>query len=131
MISAREDRELVVDVPLQAAAAGVLELLTSCGVAVHSCLQYGALEKLLLVTDAPDKAAAALQAAGYRCRMEHVVLVGVDPTDRCATIRVGQALHKAGVKILHSYVSQPLRGKVQAVFQTTDNRQALHVLASQ
>ena len=128
----REERELVVDLPPPAAGTttGVLEMLAACGVAVHSCLQYGNLDQLLLVTDAPDKAARALQSAGYRCRMENVVLVDVAAGDRWAGLRAGQALHTGGVKILHSYVSRTAAGHGQAVFQTANNRQALNILIS-
>ena len=132
MKTVREERELVVDLPLQGTGTidGVLEVLASCGVTVQSCLQYGDCGKALLVTDDPDKAVVALKLAGYRSRMENVVLVGVAAGDRWAGLRAGQALHTGGVKILHSYVSQTPGGKGQAVFQTSDNQQAMQILTS-
>ena len=132
MKTVREERELVVDLPAQGMGtmAAVLEVLASCGVTVQSCLQYGDFGKALLVTDDPDKAVVALKLAGYRSRMENVVLVGVAEGDRWAGFRAGQALHTGGVKILHSYVSQAPGGKGQAVFQTSDNRQAMQILSA-
>lgn len=131
-LSLHEDRELVVDVPPHCVGTiqGVVGVLAQCGVEVQSCFQYGNMEKLLLVTDAPDKAADALESAGYRCRMEKVVLVGVAAGDRWAGMRIGRALLAAGVQILHSYVSPTLSGKIQAVFQTTDNQHAIDILAA-
>lgn len=132
MKTVREERELVVDLPAQGMGTmdGVLEVLAGCGVAVQSCLQYGEFGKALLVTDDPDKAVVALKLAGYRSRMENVVLVGVADGDRWAGLRAGQALHTGGIKILHSYVSQTPGGNGQAVFQTSDNRQAMQILSS-
>ena len=131
MNTVREERELVVDLPPRATKTdGVLEVLAECGITVLSCLHYGNFENVLLVTDDPDKAATVLKLAGYRCRMENVVLVGVADGDRWAGLRVGQALHSGGVRILHSYMSQTLSGHSQAVFQTSDNQQALHILTS-
>ena len=133
MNTLREDRELVVDLPLEErrTMAGVMEVLARSGVTVQSLLQSGTGEQALLVTDNTDQAVRALGAAGYRWRIDPVVLVGVATGDRWAGLRAGQALHKAGVSILHSYVSRSPTGKLQAIFQTTDNRYALHILATE
>lgn len=132
MNSVREEREMIVDLPLQdgGTSRGVMEVLAGCGITVQSCLQYGNFEKVLLVTNDPDQAVTALRSAGYQCRTENVVLVGVEDGDRWAGMRIGQALHTGGVQILHSYVSLTPSGKVQAVFQTTDNRHAIDILAA-
>ena len=116
---------------MAANALGVnLRQRSGCGITVQSCLHYGNFENVLLVTDDPDTAASVLKLAGYRCRMENVVLVGVADGDRWAGLRFGQALHPGGVQILHSDVFQKLGGHSQAVFQTSDNHQALHILRS-
>ena len=127
-----EDKEIVVDVPhhRDAAIRDVVGVLAQNGLNVKSCLPCGNDDRMLIFTEDPDKAAVTLESAGYRCRMEKVVVVAVDAEDRWAGMRIGQVLQEAGVLILHSYISRAQNGAAHVVLQTVDNRQAVQVLAS-
>ena len=127
-----EDKEIVVEIPQHHGGAirDVLGVLAQNGLGVKNCLPCGNNERMLIFTEDPDKAAVTLESAGYRCRLEQVVVVAVDAEDRWAGMRIGQVLQAAGVLVLHSYIAPPLNGTAQVVLQTVDNRQAVQVLAS-
>ena len=78
---------------------------------------------VLLVTDNPHRAKAALTTAGYSRRINSIVLVG-------ATGRVSSAadLGLAGVNILYSYASSTGPDQFYAVFKTNDDVRAIEIL---
>ena len=82
---------------------------------------------VLLVTDNPHRAKAALTTAGYSCRINSIVLVGA--TGRVSSAAdVGTRLGLAGVNILYSYASSTGPDQFYAVFKTNDDVRAIEIL---
>ena len=82
---------------------------------------------VLVVTDNPYQAKAALTSAGYSCRATSVVLVGA--TDQIGSAAAaGVRLGMAGVNILYSYASSAGAEHFYVVFKTNDDHRALLVL---
>jgi len=130
MPKAQHEVELTVRLGTEPGALGqVLSVLADRAINVLAYCAYTERHEsiLLLVSDSPVSAKAALTAAGYPCRANSVVLVGApDHVGSAAT--VGARLGLAGVNILYSYASSASADRFFAVFKTNDNQRALAIL---
>lgn len=84
---------------------------------------------VLLVTDDATKAKHALEASGFACRANSVVVVGANDQVGGAAL-LGARLGFAGVSILYSYASSSGSDRFYAVFKTSDDQRAVVVLDS-
>ena len=130
MAKARKEVELAVRVGNKPAALGdVLAVVAARHVNVLAYCTYSDCDELviLLVTDNAFVAKAALQAAGFSCRANSVVVVGA--TDEVgAAAHIGVHLGIAGVEILYSYASMSGGDRFVAVFKTTNDEHAIATL---
>jgi hypothetical protein len=130
MAKARKEVELAVRFGNQPGAlARVLEVIAKEGINLLAYCSYSERDQsvMLLVTDDPYRAKAALQEAGFECKANAVVLVS--DTDRVgAAAQLGARLGGAGISILYSYASSAGRGDFCAVFKTMDDAAAIRVL---
>lgn len=84
---------------------------------------------VLLVADDALQAQRALNHAGFVCAVNPVVVVRV--ANRVGAVaRIGACLSGANVEILRSYSSFTDTEEVVAVFRTTDDAHAVHVLSA-
>ena len=84
---------------------------------------------LLLVTTNAAKISQVLNAAGFQCEVNAVVLIG--PLNRSGwAAPVGVALANAGIEIHHSYASHRERDRHYLVFKTSDDNRAIQVLTT-
>ncbi|HUJ09154.1 MAG TPA: hypothetical protein VL171_03945 [Verrucomicrobiae bacterium] len=130
MAKARKEVELAVRVGGKASALGeVLAAVASRNVNVLAYCTYSDREELvvLLVTDDAFTAKDALQAAGYSCKANSVVLVGASD-EVGAAAWLGAHLGFAGIEILYSYASSSGADQFCAVFKTTDDERAIMTL---
>jgi hypothetical protein len=130
MAKARKEVELAVRVGNRPEALGeVLAAVAARHVSVLAYCTYSDCDELvvLLVTDNAYAAKAALQAAGFSCKANSVVLVGA-ATDVGAAAQIGAHLGMAGVQILYSYASTSGGEHFCAVFKTTNDEQAILTL---
>ena len=109
----------------------VLDLLATHAVQVLTYSSYHEHDRqvLLVITDAAPRAQSVLRHAGYQCRADEVVLVGLASYRPGLVARLGWQLRHTGIDILYSYLSAAGADGQYAVFKTSDNHQALHVLA--
>ncbi len=130
MPKASKEVELAVRIGNRPGALGdVLAAVAARDVNVLAYCTYSDCDELviLLVTDNALAAKAALQATGFSCRANSVVLVGA--TDEVgAAARIGAHLGMAGVEILYSYASSSGGHQFCAVFKTTNDEQAIATL---
>jgi hypothetical protein len=130
MAKARKEVELAVRVGNTLGALGeVLAVVAGRGVNVFAYCTYSDRDELvvLLVTDNTLLAKDALQAAGFPCKANSVVVVGA--TDKVgAAARIGAHLGMAGIEILYSYASSSGGDQFCAVFKTTDDEHAIAAL---
>ena len=82
---------------------------------------------VLLVTDSALKAKDSLEAAGFSCRANSVVVVGATDQVGGAAL-IGARLGLAGIDILYSYASSSGSREFVAVFKTSNDRRAISVL---
>jgi len=132
MAKARKEVELAVRVGNKTGALGeILRAVSEAGVNIlaYCCYSDRAEGVVLLVTEDALKAKLALEAAGYRCRANTVVVVGA--ADQVgAAARLGRHLGQAGIDILYSYASSSGAARFCAVFKTADDDSAIRVLES-
>ncbi len=132
MAKARKEIELAVRFGNQPGAmARVLEVIAREGINLLAYCSYSDRDQfvMLLVPDDPFHAKAALQAAGFDCKANAVVLVS--DTDRVgAAAQLGAHLGGAGISILYSYASSGGSEQFFAVFKTMDDEAAIRVLES-
>ena len=84
---------------------------------------------VLLVTDNALQSKRALEAAGFSCRANSVVVVGA--TDQVGgAAMLGARLGYAGINILYSYASLAGSTQFYAVFKTSDDQRAIALLDS-
>ena len=105
-------------------------IVASCGVNILAyCSYFDRLETVvLLVTSDPVSARLTLEATGYTCRTNPVVMVS--DCDRIgAAAQLGALLDKAGIQILYSYASSLPGDRFFAIFKTSDDAHAMRVLA--
>jgi hypothetical protein len=130
MAKARKEVELSVRVGNKPGALGqVLAAIAARHVNVLAYCTYSDRDELvvLLVTDDAFNAKQALQASGFSCKANSVVLVGA--ADEVGTAaRIGAHLGWAGVEILYSYASSSGGNQFCAVFKTTDDERAIVTL---
>ncbi len=82
---------------------------------------------LLLVTTDSRKTILVLEAAGFRCKANAVILVG--PLEKSGlTARIGTELAFLEIETLYSYASRQETGRHYLVFKTTDDDRALQAL---
>jgi hypothetical protein len=82
---------------------------------------------MLLVTEDPLRTKDLLEASGYQCRANSVVVVGARDQVGAAA-QLGAHLGRAGVNILYSYASTAGDGHFCAVFKTMDDDRAIQAL---
>jgi hypothetical protein len=127
---ARKEVELSVRVGNKPAAlGGVLAAVANHGVNVLAYCTYSDGDDLivLLITDNALAAKEAIQAAGFSCKANSVILVGASD-EVGAAARIGMHLGVAGVEILYSYASSSGGDHFVAVFKTTDDEHAIQTL---
>ena len=130
MAKARKEVEIAVRVGNRPAALGeALAAIAARGVNVLAYCSYSDQDDLviLLITDNALKAMDSLQAAGFSCRTNSVVLVGASD-EVGAAARIGAHLGMAGVEILYSYASSSGSEQFVAVFKTTNDERAIQAL---
>lgn len=130
MAQAQRAVELAVQVDSEGdGLRGVLSLLTEHGVSLQAYSAYCERDQFiaLLVPTDPARAKALLEAAGYSCKANRVVLVGT-PKRVGAVAEVGSRLGQSGVRILYSYATAGPAAEAIAVFKTSDDERALQVL---
>ncbi len=82
---------------------------------------------LLLVTTNPIRASQVLEAAGFKCKGNPVILFG--PLYRAGlAASVVTELAVLGINVLYSYVSRAGVGYQYLVFKTTEDDRAMQVL---
>ena len=130
MPKARKEVELAVRVGNKPGALGkVLGTVSAAGVNILAYCAYSDRDDamVMLVTERPLKAKSALEAAGFSCRANSVVLVGAADQVGAAAL-LGAHLGNAGINILYSYASATGRREFFAVFKTMDDERAIQVL---
>jgi hypothetical protein len=113
--------------PTEMSAVGIIAWHQDIEVLVMRsyCDQDGVV--LLLVTTNPLKAFQVLEAAGFRCKNNPVLLVG--PLHRSAlTTLIGEELSALGIEVLYSYASSNGARHHYMVFKTTEDDRALQTL---
>jgi hypothetical protein len=132
MPRARKEIELAIRLGAEPGALGrVLSTVANQNVNVLAyCCYYDRDEAVvLLVTEDAWRAKAALEAAGFSCRANSVVVAGA--TDQVGgAASLGTKLGHAGIDILYSYASSSGSAQFYAVFKTSDDQRALSVLDS-
>jgi hypothetical protein len=132
MPKARKEVELAVRLGNTPGALGrVLSAVAGANVSVLAYCSYSdhCETVVLLVTDNALAAKRALEAAGFPCRANSVVVVGATDQMGGAAL-LGARLDHAGVDILYSYVSLSGSSQFCAVFKTSDDHRAIVVLES-
>jgi hypothetical protein len=85
-----------------------------------------------LITDNSVAAQSVLESAGYHCKVQDVVVAKLARNRPDEVAQHGMRLLSAGIGILYSHLSSSRNGAARfAAFKTTDNRQAVHILAHQ
>ena len=130
MSSARKEVELAIRIGNEPGALGrVLSTVASAGINVHAYCSYSEHHEsvVLLVAENPFDAKRALEAAGFSCKANSVVLVGADDQVGGAAF-LGARLGHAGIDILYSYASSSGGNQFFAVFKTGDDQKAIRIL---
>jgi hypothetical protein len=130
MIGATRQIEITVRTVNQPASMGKLIALTvSCGAEVLAASSYwdGNETVVKLVTEDALRTARALQAAGFNCRSNPVVLVET-PDKPGLPEFLSDKLVSAGVNILYTYSFRSDRELNYLVFKTTDDNRAIYIL---
>ena len=107
----------------------VVSTLAEQGVEVRALCSYNDGEKtiVLLVTEDALRAKQALATAGFECKANPVIVVGLE--NRIGTVaQLGAHLYEAGIEILRSYSSYTEGSEMIAVFKTHDDARAVEVL---
>lgn len=132
MAKARKEVELAVHIGNRPGALGhVLGTVSAADVNILAYCSYSNRDEavVLLVTEDAVKTKLALEAAGYTCKANAIVLVGAqDRVGAAATL--GAHLGRAGINILYSYASMSGERDFFAVFKTMDDDRAIEVLES-
>jgi hypothetical protein len=127
---ARTEVELAVRLGNRPGALGkVLSTVADAGTNILAYCCYSDRDEgvVLLVTENSLRAKDALEAAGFHCRANTVVVVGATDQVGGAAL-LGARLGFAGVHILYSYASSADAEHFCAVFKTSDDRRAIAVL---
>lgn len=132
MPKARKEVELAVRLGNEPGALGkVLSVVASVNVNVLAYCSYSDRNEtvVLLVTDNALLAKRSIETAGHSCRANSVVVVGATDQVGGAAL-LGARLGHAGIDILYSYASLAGESQFCAVFKTSDDQRAIHVLDS-
>jgi hypothetical protein len=107
----------------------VLSALLEQGVEVRALCAYNDGEKTMVLLVAEDalRAKQALAKAGFECKANPVVVVGLESRIG-AVAQLGEYLYKAGIEILRSYSSYTKGSEMVAVFKTHDDARAIEIL---
>jgi hypothetical protein len=129
MCVVRRELEITVrtDEPNDMSAVGILDRYPDVEVLARRsyCDREGGV--LLLVPTDADRALGVLEAAGFRCRTNPIVLVGpFGNAVLAAPIGVGLAI--LGIEILYSYASHLDHGRDYLVFKTSDDDQSIRMI---
>ena len=130
MIGATRQIEITVRTTNQPALMSKLIAITvSCGAEVLAASSYwdGNETVVKLVTEDAFRTTRALQAAGFNCRSNPVVLVET-PDKPGLPEFLSEKLDSAGVNILYSYSFRSDRELTYVVFKTTDDNRAIYLL---
>jgi hypothetical protein len=130
MPKARKEVELAVRLGSEPGALGtVLSVVAREKVNVLAYCSYSDRSEtvVLLVTDNALLAKRSLEAAGFSCRANSVVVVGATNQVGGAAL-LGARLGHAGIDILYSYASSASGSQFCAVFKTSDDQRAIGVL---
>jgi hypothetical protein len=131
MTTVRKEIELDIHVEdCDKGAEKVFSFLAGRSVRVLCCNSYRDLDRLVLlvIVDDPEHAQSVLQAAGYRCQLEDIVLISLPSYRPGIVARFGWLLDHAGVNTLSSRLTTIDPDGFCAVFKTTDNQKAARVL---
>jgi hypothetical protein len=117
----------------QEALAQVLTLLSAHAIHVVAGSSYDNPDgcELLLITNDPAEAQSVLEAAGYHCKVQDVVIARLAPNRPDAVARYGMRLINAGIGILFSHLSSRNGIARFAAFKTTNNEQAVQILTQE
>ena len=114
----------------QPASLGKLMAITvSCGAEVLAACSYwdGSNAVMKLVTEDVPRTTRALQAAGFDCRLNPVVLVETPDKPGLAAL-LHAKLVAAGMHVLYYYSLHCERNQSYVVFKTSDDDRALYLL---
>jgi hypothetical protein len=130
MSIAHREVELTVRIgyePTEMSAVGIIAWQPDVEVlAMRSyCSQDGVV--LLLVTTNPRKASRVLEAAGFECKSNPIVMVGPLYRSGLASL-IWTELAVLGIDVLYSYASRIEPGSQYLVFKTTDDARAMEAL---
>jgi hypothetical protein len=130
MAKARKHIELAIRTGNKPGALGRLfTTISNAGINILAYCSYSDRDDgvVLLVTDDPLRTKDILEANGYECRANTVVVVGAEDQVGAAA-QLGAHLGRAGVNILYSYASSSGGGNFCAVFKTMDDERAIEAL---
>lgn len=130
MIGATRQIEITVRTVNQPSLMGKLIAITvSCGSEVLAASSYwdGNDTVVKLVTEDAFRTTRALEAAGFNCRSNPVVLVEA-PDEPGMPEFLSDKLAGAGVNVLYTYSFRSDRELNYVVFKTTDDNRAIYVL---
>ena len=130
MIGATRQIEITIRTVNQPALMGRLIAITvSCGAEVLAASSYweGDSTVVKLVTEDARRTVGALQAAGFDCRANPVVLVET-PDKPGLPEFLSDKLVGAGINVLYTYSFRSDRDLDYVVFKTTDDERAIYVL---
>jgi hypothetical protein len=130
MIGATRQIETTIRTINQPSLMGKLIAITvSCGAEVLAASSYwdGGSTVVKLVTEDARRTVGALQAAGFDCRSNPVVLVET-PDKPGLPQFLSDKLVSAGINVLYTYSFRSDRDLNYVVFKTTDDERAIYVL---
>ncbi len=130
MIGATLQVEITVRTIDQPALLGKLMAITvSCGSEVLAASSYWDGKEMVvkLVTEDALRTTDALQAAGFDCKSDPVVLVEMPDKPGLPTL-LSNKLARAGVNVLYTYLFRSDRQLTYLVFKTTDDIRAIYIL---
>ncbi len=130
MAKARKEIELAVRAGNQPGVLGkVFSVVSSAGINILAYCTYWERDNsvILLVAENPYRTKQLLEAAGYECRANSVVVVGAYDQVGAAAL-LGAHLGNEGINILYSYASSAGGGQFCAVFKTDDDDRAINTL---
>jgi hypothetical protein len=133
MLAATKQIEIMVRVANGPASLGHLMAITSsCGTEVLAACSYwdrtGAV--VMLVTEDARRAMRALEAAGFVCKANSIVLVETPDRPGIAAM-LGRTLVADGINVLYSYAFRSGQDRSCVVFKTTEDDRALYVLEAE
>jgi len=108
----------------------LFSLLSEQSIRVRCYSSYNDWDQLVIlaIVDDPKHIQSVLQAAGYSCQLEDVIIISL-PSYRPGIIAsFGWLLSQSGINILCSHLANIVPDGFCVVFKTTNNQQAVQVL---